>query len=101
MAKKKVAKKNKQRWTFKYEMYQYLAATQGEFYEKVKKIPKEVGLPDKFQGKIGLTGTISENHGLLRKEIIKSMSEGARHVTNNSVLDKEVRHLVKLHYGDE
>jgi hypothetical protein len=100
-AKKKVARKKNQPWTFKYEMYQHLAATQAEFYEKVKKIPKEVGLPDKFVGKIGLTGTISENHGLLRKEIIKSMSEGARHVTNNSVLDKEVRHLVKLHYGDE
>jgi len=56
MAKKKVARKKKQRWTFKYEMYQHLAATQAEFYEKVKKIPKEVGLPDKFLARSACRG---------------------------------------------
>jgi hypothetical protein len=93
--------KPKGRWQFRYEMYQHLALTQSEFFEKVKKIPKEVGFPDELRNKIGLTGTISENHGLLRKEITAAMEKGARTVINNATLDKEVRHLVKLYYGDE
>ena len=99
-AKTRVPRRGKQR-QFRYQMYQHLAETQGEFLAKVRTIPDEVGLPEKFRGKIGLTGTISENHGLLRKEIVSAMSEGARKVTNNATLDKEVRHLVKLWYGDD
>jgi len=93
--------KKKGRWTFKYEMYHYLYETQHEFFEKCKKIPDEVGLPSELRGQIGLTGTISENHGLLRREIIDAIAAGGRKVMNNAVLDKEVRRLVKSWYGDE
>jgi hypothetical protein len=89
------------KFKFKYELYHHLFETQEEFLEKAKKIPAEVGLPSELRGQIGLTGTISENHGLLRREIIDAIAVGARKVTNNATLDKEVRRLVKDWYGDE
>ena len=95
------SRRRNKRWNFKYEMYHHLFETQQEFLEKAKKIPKEVGLPDGLQGQIGLTGTISENHGLLRREIIDAIAAGGRKVVNNAVLDKEIRRLVKSWYGDE
>jgi hypothetical protein len=88
-------------WQYKIEMYDYLAKTKGELLEKAKKIPSEIGLPDKYRGQIGLTGTISECHGLLRKRVSDAVEKGARKVINNAALDFEVRKLVKSYYGDE
>ncbi|MCK4828614.1 hypothetical protein KA005_73465, partial [bacterium] len=65
------------KWEYKFEMYQHLANTRIEIYEKAKKIPKEIGFPEDLLGKVGLTGTVSENHGLLRKEISQAIEAGA------------------------
>jgi hypothetical protein len=89
------------KWEYKFEMYQHLANTRGQLYEQAKKIPKEIGFPEDLLGKVGLTGTVSENHGLLRKEISQAMEAGARRVVSNATLDQEIRALVKSYYGDE
>jgi hypothetical protein len=89
------------KWKFKYEMYKSLADKRSELYADAKKIPKEIGFPQELLGKVGLTGTVSENHGLLRKEISQAIESGARRVVSNASLDQEVRRLVKSYYGDQ
>lgn len=86
---------------FKMEMYKHLAATRQAFFAEAKKIPKQIGMPVELMGKVGLTGTVSENHGLLRRDISQAMENGARRVISNATLDQEVRHIVKSFYGDE
>jgi len=88
------------KWTFKMDMYKHLADTRAQLFEEAKKIPKSIGFPEELLGKVGLTGTVSENHGLLRKEISKAIEAGARTPMSNATLDWEVRRLVKSYYGD-
>ena len=88
-------------WQFKMDMYQHLANTRLQFYADAKKIPKEIGFPEDLLGQVGLTGTVSENHGLLRRDISRAIESGARKVVSNASLDQEVRRLVKSHYGDD
>jgi hypothetical protein len=91
----------KTRWNYKIEMYDHLHKTQGVVYEQAKKIPKQIGMPEKYLGQVGLTGTVSENHGLLRKRISDAMESGARKVISSATLDFEIRKIVKSVYGDE
>jgi len=89
------------KWEYKMDLYKHLADKKGDFYAEAKKIPKEIGVPDEMLGNVGLTGTVSGNHGLLRDEISKAMEAGARKVIGGASLDREVRRLVKSYYGDE
>ncbi|MBW1699519.1 MAG: hypothetical protein JRK26_22315 [Deltaproteobacteria bacterium] len=89
------------KWQFKYEMYHHLAAKKAELFEEARKIPGQIGMPEEWLRKYGLTGMISENHGLLRREIAQAIEDGARKIVSNAVLDVEVRRLVKTYYGDE
>jgi hypothetical protein len=88
------------KWTYKFEMYKHLSDKRGELYAEAKKIPKQIGMPEDLLGKVGLTGTVSENHGLLRKEISEAIESGARKPISNATLDQEIRKLVKSYYGD-
>ncbi|MDI7262142.1 MAG: hypothetical protein QME90_19785, partial [Thermodesulfobacteriota bacterium] len=88
------------KWKFKFEMYKHLSDKRGELYAEAKKIPKQIGMPEELLGQIGLTGTVSENHGLLRKEISQAIEAGSRKAISNATLDQEVRRLVKSYYGD-
>jgi len=88
-------------WDYKIEMYDHLHKTQDSLYEQAKKIPKQIGMPDRYLRQVGLTGTVSENHGLLRKKISDAMESGARRVISSATLDFEIRKLVKSVYGDE
>lgn len=89
------------KWRYKIEMYRHLSETLPEIYAKAKKIPGEIGMPDKYLGQVGLSGTVSECHGLLRKEISDAVESGNRKVINNATLDFELRRLVKSVYGDD
>lgn len=95
------SRQNTEKWRFKIEMYRHLSETLPQIYEKAKKIPGEIGMPEKYLGQVGLSGTVSECHGLLRKEISDAVEAGNRKVINNATLDFELRKLVKSYYGDE
>ena len=72
-------------------MYRHLSETLGEFYARTKKIPKEIGMPDKYLGQIGLSGTVSECHALMRKAVSDAVEAGNRKVINCANLDFELR----------
>jgi hypothetical protein len=91
----------KGRFQFKIDMYRHLSETLGEFYARTKKIPKEIGMPDKYLGQIGLSGTVSECHALMRKAVSDAVEAGNRKVINCASLDFELRRVVKSYYGDE
>ena len=87
-------------WNYKIEMYNHLSNVSGKIYADGKKIPGKIGMPDELLGKIGLSGTVSECHGLLRKKVSDAVEGGNRKVVNSGNLDFEVRKLVKSYYGD-
>jgi hypothetical protein len=89
------------KFKYKIELYNYLNETQGKLLEEGKKIPKAIGLPDELLGKVGLSGTVSECHGLMRKKVAEAVEAGNRRVVNSGSLDYEVRKLVKSYYGDD
>ncbi|MDP7652520.1 MAG: aminotransferase class V-fold PLP-dependent enzyme [Rhodospirillales bacterium] len=89
------------RFNTKIELYNHLSDTREKLFEEGKKIPKEIGMPSELLGKIGLSGMISECHGLLRKEISDAVEAGNRKVINSGTLDFEIRKLVKSYYGDD
>ncbi|MEN8246355.1 MAG: aminotransferase class V-fold PLP-dependent enzyme, partial [Thermodesulfobacteriota bacterium] len=89
------------KFNYKIELYQYLSETKGKLFEMAKKIPGQIGMPDNLLGTFGLSGTISECHGLLRKAIADEVEAGQRKVINSGNLDFEIRKLVKSYYGDE
>ncbi len=89
------------KWKYKIEMYQHLSDIRGQIFAEAAKIPGEIGFPDELLGKVGLSGMISECHGLLRKEISDAVDGGHRKIVNSGNLDFEIRKLVKEYYGDE
>ena len=91
----------KRRFEFKIDLYRHLSETLSEFYARTKKIPKEIGMPDKYLGQIGLSGTVSECHALMRKAVSDAVEAGNRKVINCAPLDFELRRLVKKYYGDD
>lgn len=85
----------------KIELYQALSDARGEFVQEAKSIPAKIGMPQEYLGNIGLSGTVSECHGLLRRTISEAIEAGARKVINNASLDFEIRRIVKSYYGDD
>lgn len=92
---------SKRRFEFKIDMYRHLSETLGDFYARAKKIPKEIGMPDKYLGQVGLSGTVSECHALVRKAVSDAVEAGNRKVVNCATLDFELRRVVKRCYGDD
>ena len=88
-------------WNYKIEMYDHLSKVKGKIYEEGRKIPARIGMPDALLGRIGLSGTVSECHGLLRKKVSDAVEAGNRKVVNSGNLDFQVRKLVKSYYGDD
>lgn len=91
----------KGRFEFKIDLYRHLAETLADFYARTRKIPKEIGMPDKYLGQVGLSGTVSECHSLMRKAVSEAVEAGNRKVINCANLDFELRRLVKSYYGDD
>ena len=89
------------RFNYKIELYHHLAQTTGELLAEARKIPARIGMPEQLLGNVGLTGWVSECHGLLRKEVEAAIEAGNRKVINSGTLDFEIRTLVKSYYGDD
>ena len=88
------------KFDYKIELYQHLSDSREKLLAEARKIPGRIGMPDALLGKVGLTGWVSECHGLLRREIEEAVEAGNRKVINSGSLDYEIRKLVKSYYGD-
>ena len=88
-------------WTHKYQMYKHLQTAAPRIYAEAKAAAEELGITDELRGRVGLTGAVSNCHGLLSERVSRAIERGARTVINNAVLDERVRELIKDHYGDQ
>lgn len=86
---------------FRHQIYQELGKKKGEFLSLVEKQAKRVGMPKSWVGAIGLTGSNSARPAYLRRDIVKSIAEGARSTTNLVNYLEEIRIVVKQEYGDD
>jgi hypothetical protein len=86
---------------YRYQLYKQLQLNIQKIYAEAKKAADEIGIPDEIKGKFGLTGAISGCHGLPLKEVREAEKEYADKIIPNSILDEEVREIVKSVYGDE
>lgn len=89
------------KWSYKYQLYKHLQASQPAIYAEVRKISEEIGITNEMRGGIGLTGAVSGCHGLLAREVEEAMQAVSRKVLPSAVLDEKIRDIVKSYYGDE
>lgn len=88
-------------WKHKFQMYKHLQVAAPEIYAEARQAASEIGIGPDLRGNIGLTGAVSNLHGLLTRRISAAMEAGARKAINSAVLDEKVREIVKDVYGDE
>ncbi len=88
-------------YKFKYEMYKALQLAIPEIYKEAAEAADEIGIPKEERGKFGLTGAISGCHGIPHKEVREALEKTSTQIIPNSVLDEELRNVVKSYYGDE
>lgn len=88
-------------YTFKYEMYKSLQLAIPEIYKEAAEAADEIGIPKEERGKFGLTGAISGCHGIPHKEVREALEKTSTQIIPNSILDEELRGVVKSYYGDE
>ncbi|GAK55339.1 hypothetical protein U27_02171 [Candidatus Vecturithrix granuli] len=88
-------------YKFKYEMYKALQLAIPEIYKEAAEAADEIGIPKEERGKFGLTGAISGCHGIPHKEVREALEKTSTQIIPNSVLDEELRYVVKSYYGDE
>lgn len=86
--------------TLRYEFYEYFEKKQSEILDEIKKIPDKIGMPNKYKGKIGLSGG-SGSPPLVHKDVSEAMEKSSRTLMKVSDLDVEIRKIVKSYYGDE
>ena len=86
---------------FKFQTYKKLQAETNAIYAEAREAGQKIGVTDELKGQLGLTGAVSNCHGLLGKKISDAMEAGSRKVINNANLNEKLRELVKEHYGDE
>jgi len=86
---------------FKYQAYKQLQLATANVYADAREAAAKLGITEELKGQLGLTGAVSNCHGLLTRKVTEAMEAGARKVINNANLNERVRELVKSHYGDE
>src|SRR5262245_45637467 len=86
---------------YRYQMYQRLHANIPNIYAEARKAADDVGVPRELRGKIGMTGSISSCHALLRRDVTEAMHRADREVIENKYLVDELREIVKDGYGDD
>jgi len=84
----------------RYEFYEYFEKKQSEVLDEIQKIPARIGMPDKYKGKIGLSGG-SGSPPLVHKDVSAAMEKSSRTLMKVADLDAEIRKIVKSYYGDE
>jgi hypothetical protein len=85
----------------KFELYRRLQKGAEAIYTEARQASDQLGLSDELKGQVGLTGAVSNLHGLLTDRVSVAIESGARRAINSADLDDRVRGLVKDHYGDE
>ncbi len=88
-------------YRYRYHLYKNLKLSMPKILEEAKKAADEIGIPEEWRGKFGLTGAISGCHGLITKEVDEAISAVARKVIPNKVFADEIRDIVKDYYGDD
>jgi hypothetical protein len=88
-------------WKHKFQMYQHLQSASAQIYAEAQTVAAELGISARDRGTIGLTGAVSNCHGLLTRRVSAAIDAGSRRVINNAALDERVREIVKDFYGDE
>jgi len=86
---------------FKYQMYKKLHDNIPNVYAEAREAAKEIGIPDEWKGKFGLTGAISGCPAPLRDDIQHYCEKGGAEVVPLAKLVDQIRELVKSVYGDE
>jgi hypothetical protein len=85
---------------YRYQMYRHLHASIPSIFADARAAADDIGLPPELRGQIGLTGSISSCHALLRRDVQSAMEVAARKVIENKFLVEDIRELVKDYYGD-
>lgn len=86
---------------YRYKLYKRLYDRIPQIYEDARRAADDLGIPAEYRGRIGLTGSVSSCHALLRRDVQNAMDRAARTVLENKYLADEIRELVKDGYGDE
>jgi len=86
---------------YRYQLYQHLQSNIPSIYADARRAADELGIPKALRGQIGLTGSVSSCHALLRRDVSEAMDRAARSVIENKYLADELREIVKDGYGDE
>ncbi len=86
---------------FRHQIYQQLGQQKDEFLKRIAAQAKRVGMPEKWKGTIGLTGSNSARPAYLRPDVVASMAEGSRSSKNLVSYLDEIRLVVKQEYGDD
>jgi len=89
------------KFQYRYQLYKHLQANQANIYAECRKAGEELGITPEIKNNIGATGAISGCHGLLSREVSEAMHNYGRKVVHSSVLDEELRDVVKSVYGDD
>lgn len=84
----------------RYEFYEYFEKNQSEILNEFQKIPDKIGMPDKYKGKIGLSGG-SGTPPLVHKYVSEAMEKSSKTLIKVASLDAEIRKIIKSHYGDD
>lgn len=85
----------------KFQLYRYLQSVSPQIYASAQAAAVDLGVRALDRGAIGLTGAVSNVHGLLTRRVSDAIDAGSRKVINNATLDERVRELVKDFYGDQ
>ncbi len=86
---------------FKFQLYKQMLAATNAVYADARAAAPKLGVTEELKGQLGLTGAVSNCHGLLARRVTEAMEAGARTVINNANLNEKLREIVKSHYGDE
>lgn len=86
---------------YRYQLYQALHKQIPQINADARKAADEIGIPPELRGQIGLTGSVSSCHALLRRDVSAAMEKAARQVIENKFLVDDLRELIKDGYGDD
>ena len=85
---------------YRFELYKHLYSNVSRIFSDARAAADEIGITPDIRGKVGLTGSISSCHALLRNDVSTAMDRAARTVIENKFLVDEIREIVKDGYGD-
>ena len=88
-------------YKYRYQLYQALYSKIAQINADARRVADDIGIPKDLRGKIGLTGSVSSCHALLRRDVSAAMEKAAREVVENKFLVDELRELIKDGYGDD